>query len=164
METFFSDNIRILRKAFGFTQSKLADVLGVSSASVAHYETGKNKPSFDGLLRLCELFEVTLDILILMKLHANHVKKAHANFKKAKENQENKMFHFYLLQVSSSSNIENVTARDISVKNSFNSSAQLSAKGAAELLKKKLKKLERENIELQGQVKLLKEMLNERNA
>ena len=40
-----------------------AEYLGVSRWSVHNYESGKNRPDYEGLLKLADYFEVSLDYL-----------------------------------------------------------------------------------------------------
>lgn len=60
----FSDKIRELRKANGWTQIDLAAKLGVSKATVGMWETGNREASFDKLKAIAELFNVTIDELL----------------------------------------------------------------------------------------------------
>ena len=47
-----------------FSQSDLAKLAGMPPSSVAHFETGSRKPSFDTLRRLANALEVTTDYLL----------------------------------------------------------------------------------------------------
>ena len=50
------------------TASKLADKLGIQKSSISHIMSGRNKPSFDFLLRLKEAFpEINLDWFVTGK-------------------------------------------------------------------------------------------------
>lgn len=53
----FPERLKDLRKEKGMTQIELATALGVSSGTVAMWETGKRKPSF-------EMFEKLTQVLI----------------------------------------------------------------------------------------------------
>lgn len=57
-------NIARLRAQKGFSQGDLADALEVSRQSVSKWETDASIPELDKLLRLAELFNVTLDELV----------------------------------------------------------------------------------------------------
>ena len=46
----FPERLKDLRKEKGMTQIELATALGVSSGTVAMWETGKRKPSFEMFL------------------------------------------------------------------------------------------------------------------
>ena len=60
----FSDNLQVLRARRGLTQEQLAEALNVSRQSVSKWESGAAFPEMDTLLRLCELYEVNLDLLL----------------------------------------------------------------------------------------------------
>ena len=60
----FSDNLQFLRARRGLTQEQLAEALNVSRQSVSKWESGSAFPEMDTLLRLCELYEVSLDLLL----------------------------------------------------------------------------------------------------
>ena len=57
-------NIARLRMQRNLSQGDLADVLGVSRQSVSKWETDGSIPELDKLVRLAELFGVTLDELV----------------------------------------------------------------------------------------------------
>ncbi len=57
-------NIREHRKRCGLSQEKLAELVGVSRQAVTKWETGQSAPSTENLLRLAEIFDVSLDALI----------------------------------------------------------------------------------------------------
>lgn len=46
------------------TQEQLALMLGVSRQSVTKWEAEKSYPEMDKLLKLCQIFDVTLDDLV----------------------------------------------------------------------------------------------------
>ena len=56
--------IQHLRREKGMLQDELADTLGVSRQSVSKWETDAAVPELDKLLRLADLFGVTLDELV----------------------------------------------------------------------------------------------------
>ena len=60
----FPERLKQLRKEKGITQTDLAKALGVSSGTVAMWETGKRKPSFEMFDRLTEVFEKRLDYIL----------------------------------------------------------------------------------------------------
>jgi transcriptional regulator with XRE-family HTH domain len=49
------DWIRDARKARGWTQEKLGEELGVTKANVSGWENARHQPSFDQIVRICEL-------------------------------------------------------------------------------------------------------------
>ena len=60
----FSHNLQFLRARRGLTQEQLAEELNVSRQSVSKWESGAAFPEMETLLRLCELYEVSLDLLL----------------------------------------------------------------------------------------------------
>lgn len=60
----FSERLRSLRKNFGLSQQKLADVIGsVSKSSINMYERGEREPGFETMEALADFFNVDLDYL-----------------------------------------------------------------------------------------------------
>ena len=59
--------IAVLRRAKGWSQGELAKKLEVSPSAVGMYEQGRREPSNGVLLRLSELFGVTVDYLLTGK-------------------------------------------------------------------------------------------------
>ncbi|GEM_PF-241509 len=60
----FSDRIKELRKEKVLTQVELAQILGVSKGTVAMWETGKRRPSFEALEAMSELFDKRMDYIL----------------------------------------------------------------------------------------------------
>ena len=60
----FRDNLQYLRASKNLTQEQLAMLLGVSRQSVTKWEAERSYPEMDKLLKICELFDCTLDDLV----------------------------------------------------------------------------------------------------
>ena len=60
----FRENLQHLRSTRSMTQSQLAMLLGVSRQSVAKWEAEKSYPEMDKLLKICDVFECSLDELV----------------------------------------------------------------------------------------------------
>ncbi len=58
------NKIRELRKRSGLTLDELSRELGVSRATLGFWEQGRFQPSNEMLLRLSDLFEVSVDYLL----------------------------------------------------------------------------------------------------
>jgi len=58
-----SDRIRQLRQERRWTQAELGQRIGVHQKQVSSYERGVNVPSTEVLIKLAEIFDVTLDFL-----------------------------------------------------------------------------------------------------
>ncbi len=59
------DRIRQLRMKSGFTQEKAAEALNVDRSFYSRIESGKKGCSIDLFIQLSELFQVSLDYLVL---------------------------------------------------------------------------------------------------
>ena len=60
----FQDRLKQLRKEHGLTQTQLAEKLDVASGTVAMWETGKRKPNFEMVNRICSLFDRRIDYVM----------------------------------------------------------------------------------------------------
>jgi len=60
----FGEKLRILRKKQGFTQHDLGNLLEVNHRFVGALERGERRPNAVMLLKLSEIFEVSVDVLI----------------------------------------------------------------------------------------------------
>ena len=58
------DNIYKLRTQKNLSQGDLADALGVSRQSISKWETNGSIPELDKLVKLCDLFGVSMDELV----------------------------------------------------------------------------------------------------
>lgn len=58
------NRIRELRRARKMTMKQLGEELGVAESTISQYETGKRQPDNEMLLRLGELFDVTVGYLL----------------------------------------------------------------------------------------------------
>ncbi|MGN0647145.1 MAG: helix-turn-helix transcriptional regulator [Oscillospiraceae bacterium] len=56
--------IRFYREKAGFTQSKLADAIGVSQSTVAMWESGDRKPDIITLKKIASILRCTADDLL----------------------------------------------------------------------------------------------------
>ena len=64
MDRKIADNIKRLRKAGLLTQEQLAEALGVTVGAVYKWENGRSVPELGMLMRLSDLFQVSLDALV----------------------------------------------------------------------------------------------------
>lgn len=60
----FPERLKQLRKEKGLTQVELAKEMGVSTGTVAMWETGKRRPQFETLDKLCEYFDRNMGYLL----------------------------------------------------------------------------------------------------
>lgn len=61
----FNEKLQKLRKEKGMSQEALADELGVSRQAVSKWENGKKLPTLSHLVFLAELYECSLDELVM---------------------------------------------------------------------------------------------------
>lgn len=59
----FPERLKQLRQKKGLTQQEIAELLGVKRNTYSDWENGKTEPNFETLLKLADLFEVSLDWL-----------------------------------------------------------------------------------------------------
>jgi transcriptional regulator with XRE-family HTH domain len=60
----FKERLRAARDLRGYSQGVLAERAKMPPTSIAHFEAGSRKPSFDTLRRLANALEVTTDYLL----------------------------------------------------------------------------------------------------
>ena len=60
----FQDNLKTLRKSKGFTQEELAARLNVVRQTVSKWEKGQSVPDAEMLVKLAEIFEVSVSQLL----------------------------------------------------------------------------------------------------
>jgi len=64
MENKKGSNLKKLRKQFGLNQTQIAKKIGVSQNSYSRYELGNAEPSYDCLVSLSKIFNVSIDYLL----------------------------------------------------------------------------------------------------
>ena len=64
MEIRIGENIKRLRKAKGFTQEQLAELMNVSCAAVSKWESSDTYPDITLIFPLASLFEISIDELM----------------------------------------------------------------------------------------------------
>jgi len=60
----FAERLRAARELRGLNQRELGERLAVPPSSIAHFEGGRRKPSFENLHRLAAALNVTTDFLL----------------------------------------------------------------------------------------------------
>ncbi len=68
--SFASKNFRYLRKLKGWTQEEFANRLDIKRSLVGAYEEERAEPKLEAMERICKIFKITLDDLILKDLSA----------------------------------------------------------------------------------------------
>lgn len=57
-------NLKDLRKEFGLSQKQMAEKLSISQQTYSDYEKGKTEPTIDTLIKISELFKVSIEYLL----------------------------------------------------------------------------------------------------
>lgn len=60
----FKNILKNLRVEKGYSQRQITETLGISLSAYTKYEQGKNTPSLAVLLKICEFFEVELNLFL----------------------------------------------------------------------------------------------------
>ena len=94
-------NIQKIRKSNGYTQEKLAEEIEVSVRYISDIEQDKSKPSYEVLIKICNVFQISLDQVFSEYLNLKENKSMEyslAGFdklsKKDKETIENLIMYF----------------------------------------------------------------------
>jgi|TARA_B100001094_G_scaffold332300_1_gene403793 transcriptional regulator with XRE-family HTH domain len=59
-----NENIRFLRKKKGWTQEKFSKKIGIKRSLVGAYEEGRSDPRLSNLLKMCDVFSISLDNIL----------------------------------------------------------------------------------------------------
>ena len=59
------NKIKELRNKYKFTQTELAEKVGVTKSTIAAYENDSRQPSYEVLIKMAEAFKVSIDSLLL---------------------------------------------------------------------------------------------------
>lgn len=69
---FFKTNLLHLRKQDGLTQENVASLVGVKRGSIGAYEEGRATPNYETLIKIAEVFDVSIDTLLAEDLTGTH--------------------------------------------------------------------------------------------
>jgi len=64
MSMIFAQRLKSLRKETHTKQSQISDLLGFGPSAISNYETGRNEPSFNELIKIADYFNVSIDYLV----------------------------------------------------------------------------------------------------
>lgn len=64
----FDVNLIKLRHRKGISQEKLAELIKVKRPTIGAWEEGRNEPSLDSLIKLSDVFKVSINTIIRKKL------------------------------------------------------------------------------------------------
>ncbi len=60
----FNERLKNQRNEHGFTQKYVSEQIGVTLRAYQQYEQGKYEPNIEKLIKLADLFDITLDYLV----------------------------------------------------------------------------------------------------
>lgn len=60
----FNIRLRERRKKCGFTQQQMADAISVQLRTYQFYESGDRSPSFDNMVKISDILNVSIDYLL----------------------------------------------------------------------------------------------------
>ncbi|MFM7089504.1 MAG: helix-turn-helix transcriptional regulator, partial [Bacteroidota bacterium] len=66
--TFLASNLRLLRKKWQWSQEEFAARVGLNRGNIASYENGSTEPKVHSLLKMSELFQVSIKELVFEDL------------------------------------------------------------------------------------------------
>ena len=66
--------IKAIRRSYGYTQERLAEIVEVSVRYISEIEQDRAKPSYEVLVRICNLFNVSMDQIFSEYLKINENK------------------------------------------------------------------------------------------
>jgi transcriptional regulator with XRE-family HTH domain len=58
------NRIALLRTSRHYTQDEMSSLLGISRAALSHYEKGRREPDYETLIKIADLFKVSLDYIM----------------------------------------------------------------------------------------------------
>ncbi len=56
-------NLQMIRKSYGYTQERLAEEIECSARYISDIEQDRAKPSYENLVKICNIFNVGLDYI-----------------------------------------------------------------------------------------------------
>ena len=89
-------NIQAIRKSHGYTQEKLAEAIECSPRYIGDVEQDRSKPSYEVLVKLCNLFNIGLDEIFSEYLDIKGKKEINTalfGFNKLKPNNQETIIH-----------------------------------------------------------------------
>lgn len=78
-------NLHNYREAHGYTQEKVAKYLNITRQAYSNYELGKRDPDLYLLIKLTELYGITLNQLIIDSYNASYIREHRPPFTPATE-------------------------------------------------------------------------------
>lgn len=88
------NNLYKLRHAVGLSQYFIAEFLNINRSTYSYYESGKTRPSFQTMLKLSKLYDVSIEMLLTVPLTSSdteRIKDGDKIVKKIERENEKKM-------------------------------------------------------------------------
>ena len=63
------EKLKLRRKKSGFTQEQVATEMNITRQTLSNWEVGKNYPDIDSIISLSKIYNLSLDELLLGKIH-----------------------------------------------------------------------------------------------
>ena len=70
-------NLQKIRKSYGYTQERLAEAIECSARYIGDIEQDRAKPSYENLVKICNIFNVSLDDILSVYLDSSVNKKVY---------------------------------------------------------------------------------------
>ncbi|MGF7014336.1 phosphotransferase [Ornithinibacillus bavariensis] len=66
---YIGEKLKLRRKKAGFTQEQVAEKMNITRQTLSNWEVGKNYPDIDSIISLSQIYNLSLDELLLGKIH-----------------------------------------------------------------------------------------------
>lgn len=64
------ERLKVLRNNNNYSQAYIAQKLNISRQTYSHYETGRITPPVDSLCALAEIYNISVDVLLMTDVHS----------------------------------------------------------------------------------------------
>ncbi len=78
-EIMIGAKLKLIRKSHGYTQEKLSEAIECSTRYIGNIEQDKSKPSYEMLIKICNLFHIGPDMIFSEYLEKTKKKSADLN-------------------------------------------------------------------------------------
>lgn len=74
------EELRLRRRKNGLTQESIAEKMSITRQTLSNWEVGKNLPDIYSIVRLAQIYHISLDELLLGKIYFKGVQRMKTNF------------------------------------------------------------------------------------
>ena len=92
-------NLQKLRRSHGYTQEKLAELIDCSARYISDIEQDKSKPSYENLIKICNVFKIGLNDIFSEYLEITEnkaLKYSLSGFEKLEQNNKETIEHLIM--------------------------------------------------------------------